>query len=100
MPNISIKLTILVSAALVIASHVGASSLADRMAAEASESEKVTERIELLTDGDIAKNWYTWLKGEGRGSDTKGKECQRWSPDGETVSIVRTHPAPERGLRH
>ena len=47
----SIKLTILVSAALVIASHAGASSLADRKAAEASESEKVTERIQLQSEG-------------------------------------------------
>ena len=36
----------------------------------AAEAEKVTERIELLTDGNIAKHWYTWLKGEGRASDT------------------------------
>ena len=33
--------------------------------------DKVTEHIDLLTDGDLYKHWYTWLKGEGRDSDPK-----------------------------
>ena len=39
-------------------------------ASSAIDAEKVTERIELLADGNISKHWYTWLKGEGRDSDT------------------------------
>ena len=36
-------------------------------------AEKVTERIELLKDGDLAKHWYTWTKGERqRDCDSKG----------------------------
>ena len=35
------------------------------------DSEKVTEHIDLLADGDISRHWYTWLKGEGRDSDPK-----------------------------
>lgn len=34
--------------------------------------DRVTEHIELLADGDIAKHWYVWLKEEGvRDADSK-----------------------------
>lgn len=36
---------------------------------EDASSEEVTERIELLKDGNISKHWYVWLKGDGRDSD-------------------------------
>jgi hypothetical protein len=88
-------MTLLVSAALVFDARVGA-FLADRMAAEASEAEKVTERIELLTDGDIAKNWYTWLKGEGRDSDTNKvftAEGSTLRVSGEAMGCVTTRKA-------
>ena len=49
----------------------------------AAEAEKVTERIELLTDGNIAKHWYTWLKGEGRDSDTN----KVFTADGSTLKV-------------
>ena len=90
-----ISMTLLVSAALVFDARVGA-FLADRMAAEASEAEKVTERIELLTDGDIAKNWYTWLKGEGRDSDTNKvftAEGRTLRVSGEAMGCVTTRKA-------
>jgi len=90
-----ISMTLLVSAALVFDARVGA-FLADRMAAEASEAEKVTERIELLTDGDIAKNWYTWLKGEGRDSDTNKvftAEGSTLRVSGEAMGCVTTRKA-------
>lgn len=35
-------------------------------ARELDAPEKVTERIELLANGDLAKHWYVWLKGEKR----------------------------------
>jgi len=90
-----ISMTLLVSAALVFDARVGA-FLADRMAAEASEAEKVTGRIELLTDGDIAKNWYTWLKGEGRDSDTNKvftAEGRTLRVSGEAMGCVTTRKA-------
>lgn len=49
----------------------------------AAEAEKVTERIELLTDGNITKHWYTWLKGEGRDSDTN----KVFTADGSTLKV-------------
>ena len=49
----------------------------------AAEAEKVTERIELLTDGNIAKHWYTWLKGEGRASDTN----KVFTAEGSTLKV-------------
>ena len=49
----------------------------------AAEAEKVTERIELLTDGNIAKHWYTWLKGEGRDSDTN----KVFTAEGSTLKV-------------
>ena len=49
----------------------------------AAEAEKVTERIELLTDGNITKHWYTWLKGEGRDSDTN----KVFTAEGSTLKV-------------
>lgn len=49
----------------------------------AAEAEKVTERIELLTNGDIAKHWYTWLKGEGRDADTN----KVFTAEGNTLKV-------------
>ena len=43
----------------------------------------MTERIELLTDGNIAKHWYTWLKGEGRDSDTN----KVFTAEGRTLKV-------------
>lgn len=48
-----------------------------------AEAEKVTERIELLTDGNITKHWYTWLKGEGRDSDTN----KVFTAEGSTLKV-------------
>ena len=49
----------------------------------AAGAEKVTKRIELLTDGNIAKHWYTWLKGEGRDSDTN----KVFTAEGSTLKV-------------
>ena len=60
------------------------------------DAEKVTERIELLTDGDIAKHWYTWLKGEGRDSDTNKvftAEGSTLKVSGEAMGCVTTRKA-------
>ena len=60
------------------------------------DAEKVTERIELLTDGDIAKHWYTWLKGEGRDSDTNKvftAEGSTLKVSGEVMGCVTTRKA-------
>ena len=62
----------------------------------AAEAEKVTERIELLTDGNIAKHWYTWLKGEGRASDTNKvftAEGSTLKVTGEVMGCVTTRKA-------
>ncbi len=58
--------------------------------------EKVTERIELLKDGDISKHWYTWLKGEGRDSDPKKvftAEGNVLKVSGEGMGCVTTRKA-------
>lgn len=57
---------------------------------------KVTERIELLKDGDISKHWYTWLKGEGRDSDPKkvfAAEGNTLKVSGEGMGCVTTRKA-------
>lgn len=59
-------------------------------------SEKVTERIELLKDGDISKHWYVWLKGEGRDSDPKKvftAEGNTLKVSGEGMGCVTTRKA-------
>ena len=47
--------------------------------------EKVTERIELLTDGDIAKNWYVWTRGERR-RDADPKKV--FTAEGRTLKVT------------
>lgn len=60
-------LTLAAAAASFLAVQVAGAATPGR---SESEPEKVSKRIELLENGDLSKHWYTWLKGEGRDSDT------------------------------
>ena len=86
-------LTLAAAAASFLAVQVAGAATPGR---SESEPEKVSKRIELLENGDLSKHWYTWLKGEGRDSDTNKvftAEGSTLRVSGEAMGCVTTRKA-------